>query len=167
MSFKENQNKYKRNNKVYKYDEYIDGSAVRKLQEFEETKRVPKRPPITPEAPSKKRRAKEISSVSKASFLGLIVAIAFTLFTCVEFLKTQTEVSSMNRQIDQLQKEITTTKEENTVHLSKLNATLDLDAIYDIATNELGMIRPSKEQIIIYESTISDYVKQYEDIPEK
>jgi hypothetical protein len=33
--------------------------------------------------------------------------------------------------------------------------------------NELGMIYPDRNQVITYDSTISEYVKQYKDIPQK
>ena len=42
---------------------------------------------------------------------------------------------------------------------------VDLDHIYDVATNKLGMIYAKKNQVITYEKTESEYVRQFEDIP--
>jgi len=36
---------------------------------------------------------------------------------------------------------------------------------YDVATNKLGMIYAKKNQVITYEKTESEYVRQFEDIP--
>lgn len=40
-----------------------------------------------------------------------------------------------------------------------------LDDIYNVATNELGMVYAKKGQIIYYDSANEDYVKQYQDVP--
>ena len=44
---------------------------------------------------------------------------------------------------------------------------MDLDQVKNVAMNELGMVYASESQIRIYDSTESDYVKQYQDIPAK
>jgi hypothetical protein len=36
-----------------------------------------------------------------------------------------------------------------------------------VATNELGMVSPQNNQVITYDSNLSDYVRQYKDIPEE
>ena len=43
---------------------------------------------------------------------------------------------------------------------------MDLDHIYDVATKELGMVYANKNQILLYDKTESEYVRQYEDVPE-
>ena len=42
---------------------------------------------------------------------------------------------------------------------------MDLDYIYNVATGELGMTRPREDQILYYQKTESEYVRQYESIP--
>ena len=39
--------------------------------------------------------------------------------------------------------------------------------IYKIATEELGMVYANKDQVRMYNKTESEYVRQYEDIPER
>ena len=48
---------------------------------------------------------------------------------------------------------------------TSINTSLNLDEVYRIATEELGMVYPSKDQVILYNKTESEYVRQYEDIP--
>ena len=48
---------------------------------------------------------------------------------------------------------------------TRINTSLDLDYVYRVATEELGMVYPNKNQVILYNKTESEYVRQYEDIP--
>ena len=43
---------------------------------------------------------------------------------------------------------------------------MDLQYIYQVATEELGMTYPKKGQISEYENSSAEYVRQYEEIPE-
>ena len=47
----------------------------------------------------------------------------------------------------------------------ELYTEVDLDYVYKRATRKLGMVHPSEKQIITYEGTNSDTVKQYGEIP--
>ena len=49
--------------------------------------------------------------------------------------------------------------------LMETEADIDYDAIYDTAVNELGMVYPAKGQVIRYAAGESEYVKQYQNIP--
>ena len=55
---------------------------------------------------------------------------------------------------------------ENRSLASKINTCTDLDYIYQVATEELGMVYPGEDQVIVYDRTESEYVRQYENIPE-
>ena len=39
--------------------------------------------------------------------------------------------------------------------------------VYKVATEELGMVYANKDQVRLYNKTESEYVRQYEDIPEQ
>ena len=64
-----------------------------------------------------------------------------------------------------MEKELNNLTKENKVQTNQLIAALDLDEIYQTATEELGMVRPSKNQVVYFDSNISDFVKQYGEIP--
>ena len=51
------------------------------------------------------------------------------------------------------------------INAGKAEADIDYDAIYDTAVNELGMVYPAKGQVIRYAAGESEYVKQYQNIP--
>ena len=56
-------------------------------------------------------------------------------------------------------------KADNDLLESRLEIQMDLDYIYNVATGELGMTRPREDQILYYQKTESEYVRQYESIP--
>ena len=55
---------------------------------------------------------------------------------------------------------------ENDALETSINTSVDLNKIYEIATKELGMVYARKNQVLLYDKTESEYVRQYEDIPE-
>ncbi len=55
---------------------------------------------------------------------------------------------------------------DNAAYKSSIESMYTIDEIYDVATNELGMVYARNGQIIYYESANEDYVKQYRDVPE-
>ena len=64
-----------------------------------------------------------------------------------------------------IEKELEFLKSENDALETRINTSLDLDYVYRVATEELGMVYPNKNQVILYNKTESEYVRQYEDIP--
>ena len=64
----------------------------------------------------------------------------------------------------ELQDQLDSLKAENNSYESEINSSIDYNEVYDIAVNELGMVYPSRGQVINYDSKESEYVKQYKDI---
>ena len=56
--------------------------------------------------------------------------------------------------------------DDNAAFKLSLESMYSLDDIYNVPTNELGMVYAKKGQVVYYESANEDYVKQYQDIPE-
>jgi cell division protein FtsB len=86
---------------------------------------------------------------------------------CVQYLDTQSEVQGNQTAVQELQSQLNDLKTTNDETELKINTDIDYELIYDTAVNELGMIYPDRNQVITYDSTISEYVKQYKDIPQK
>ena len=53
-------------------------------------------------------------------------------------------------------------EDPNAEHYEKVDG---LDHVYKVATEELGMVYANKDQVLMYNRTESEYVRQYEDIP--
>ena len=99
------------------------------------------------------------------SLVILVAAIAITIYTMVSFLTVNSDVTNMSKQVVALEKEIIDMENINEAALAKANASVDLAEVYRIATEELGMVHASKNRVITYESTQSDFVRQYAGIP--
>ncbi len=154
----------------YQYDDirtsYVDGNTVRKLSVAPDIRREEEQYEIPRRSPKHHSQQKTLSGISFTSLIVLTVAIIATVYVCVDFLMVQNQVTIMNKQIVSLEKQITTLTKENDAAYEAVNTAVDLDEIYRVAVEELGMVYPNKNEVITYQSGSADYVRQYEDIPE-
>jgi len=90
-----------------------------------------------------------------------------TLYICVSYLKLQSSVTARLNHIESLEESIEKLKGDNDALLTRINTSVDLDYVYKVATEELGMVYANKDQVRLYNKTESEYVRQYEDIPER
>lgn len=150
---------------AYRKSEYIHGSAARQLQA------VPKREPDRHEAPGgissqtlKNRRRAARMSVQYVLFL--VVATVVTLAVVIGYLQLTSEVGNRSKRIHALELQIKDTKAENDANYNDIMKKINLEEIRRVAIEELHMVYAQKNQVIFYETEESDYVRQYEDIPE-
>ena len=71
------------------------------------------------------------------------------------------------KNIAALESQLTDLKQENDDEYNRVVTSVDLEKIRDIAINELGMVYAQEDQVVLYDSEGSDYVRQYADIPEE
>lgn len=164
-----------RTNRQYLYnDYYTEGNTIRKPRRDSDIYENPRREEQRRQRQEIERRKskrtskksqKELSSVSMASCAILVIAIAITLFTCIDYIKIQAEVALLDKNIIQNEQELSNLRDENRIYKAQLDANMDLNEIYNVATKELGMVVPSDDQVIYFESTKNGFVKQYEEIP--
>lgn len=147
----------------YNNQYYVQGNRIRKPQPEQRPYGMPQgRPERTPRT---SRPEKELSSINKGACFVLILAIVMSLTICINYIQAQSAVSDLNKDIIRVEKELANLKEMNKVYSEQINANLDLEEIYNTATNEYGMVRPNGDQILYFESAFSDFVKQYKEIP--
>ena len=147
----------------------FDGNAARRLMTLPEYGDTEEEYQVKPERRViKKVRRKPVKKqgLDIFSLLFLSLAIGITLYTCVDYLQVQAMITQKNDQITKLERNLLKTQNENKAALAQIDTSLDLNYIYQVATGELGMVYPSEEQVIPYESNLSDYVKQNGVIPE-
>jgi cell division protein FtsL len=157
------------NKKRYQYDykgtSYIEGNTVRKLNAAPDIRREREQYEVPSPRRQEHRQPKSLSGINLASLLVLTVAIIATVYVCVDYLMLQTQVSQMNKNIISLEKELTTLTNENDAANEMISTAYDLNYVYQVAVEELGMVYPNKNTVITYKSSTEDYVRQYEDIP--
>ena len=122
--------------KAYEY-----GSAARQLNMNAQPLRLNEESEESRE--QRRAKQKQIRHNNKINLMYTVVVAtvaSVVFFICYQYLNVQAEAD--------------------------INASIDYDAIYDTAVNDLGMIYPGKGQVITYDSKESEYVKQFKDVPE-
>lgn len=161
-----NQRKYRTNQSLY-----VSGNTARKLAVVPERERygydeqITRQPNRTQQNKPQRKPAID-SGIDFFSMVILTAAIICTLAVCVEYLKVQSGVTQLDKQIVKLENSLTELKDTNNAMKNSLAAALDLEKIYNVAVGELGMVFPNKNKIITYDKNDAGYVRQYSDIPE-
>lgn len=92
---------------------------------------------------------------------GAMVGIFIVL---TKYISLNINMTQKAREIASLRKELSTMTMENDNLEISINSSIDYDYIYKVATEELGMVYPSCNQIVSYDSEDSEYVVQYKDV---
>lgn len=121
------------------------------------------------ERPVTKRRVtaqtKRVLAFSGGYMAFMVLMVSLVVGSCVFMLYMDTKIRTQQNNISALEAELEKIEDDNAAHKLRLNNMYSLDEVYDVATNELGMVYAKKGQIIYYDSANEDYVKQYQDIP--
>ena len=136
-------------------EEYVEGNTVRKVERvprYEEQERGHQQKRNVSHTVTVRRNQEKALQMNLFSVLLLTVAVICTLYICVSYLKLQSSVTARLNHIESLEESI-----------EKLKG----DYVYKVATEELGMVYANKDQVRLYNKTESEYVRQYEDIPER
>lgn len=159
---------------------YVDGNTVRKVQpkrrpnpeelERRELARKRERQRILAEREMEYRaqqdRLRHKSVALDVKYIAvLITASVFTLGLCFSYIQMQTSINTRISSIEAKKQQLDQLKSENDALQNSIDTSVNLDEIYRVATQELGMVYAGKDQTITYDKTESEYVRQYEDIP--
>ena len=151
---------------------YVEGSAARNLYALpdegspkspQKHKKKPNQPARTAVRP---RQGVTTLPLSGASVLVLTVAAVFTLIMCVQYVQLQSEITYRLKNINRLETELNELVLQNKETENRINSFIDLDYIYRVATQELGMRYANKNQIYKYNNSGAEYIRQYKEIPE-
>ncbi len=112
-----------------------------------------------------RRNRDKALQMSPSFVLFVALAAICVLFVCVHYMQVQTSIISTMAEIEEKEQELEALKADNDLLAAEIRTNVDLDEIYRVATEELGMVRPADDQILYYEKTESEYVRQYESIP--
>lgn len=156
-------------NKRPLHQEYISGSTVR-AAELDGSRQIPQGRDIKRQLAVTRaiRRNQE-----KALYMDLPYVIMLTLAAvcalsiCVSYLHIQSTIASRIHNIEVLEQQLEQLKSENDALQTAINTDIDLDYVYKVATEELGMVYANRNQVLLYDKTESEYVRQYEDIPKQ
>lgn len=112
-----------------------------------------------------RRRQERVKSMGLGQLLVLTLAIGATLFVCIDYLRVQSDITAMSRNVATMESDLLNLKNQNDAAEQRIDSSIDLAYIFEVATKELGMVYASGNQVIMYDSSKDDYVRQYDDIP--
>ena len=145
---------------------YVDGNTVRKLRPQTAPQHRPQRHRVhrpSPEYREADRTA--FASLNLPFTLLLVAAVAVSVLIGYKYLCLKSSLDMHMSSIKTLETQLDTMRTENDALEKSIDTSVDLNKVYNVATNELGMVRVGQDNIIQYDKTESEYVKQYEDIP--
>lgn len=157
---------YRRNIRNASY--YVDGSAAR----------VPE-PAFAPQPDQRRRHHRQhrpdprymaaprtnCVSVNIPITVLLVITLVISVLVGYRYLCLKSSLDTHMNSIKTLETRLDTLRTENDALEKSIDTSVDLNKVYEVAMNELGMVRVGQDNIIQYDKTESEYVKQYEDIP--
>ncbi len=144
--------------------QYIHGSAAPKLEAKPERERRTRREQS--QSATVRRNQERALQMNIPYVLLLMAAAICTLYLCVSYLQLQSSISTRLRNIESLESTVEQLRSDNDALETRINTSVDLDYVYKVATEELDMVYANKNQVRLYNRSESEYVRQYEDIPE-
>lgn len=141
---------------------YINGNTVRKERErvyypiHEEKER----------RSYKTRRNRDKALQMTLPYVMILAAACVAVVAMsVHYLQVRSSINSTMKEIRSLETQITQLGDNNNALEDEINQYIDLNHIYEVATGELGMIPAGEGQVLQYDKTESEYVRQYAEIP--
>ena len=164
----DNRTVYRKN--YISYEDYIEGSAVRKQSVTEVPQRTERtyvdNKRVTTSRSIYRNREKALH-MSAQYVIVLAICSIMMCTVCAKYLSLRDEIATKSEMIAQLEVQTEALKSHNDNLNYSINSYMDIEYISKVATEELGMIKAGKDQILFYESSESEYMKQYKDIPAK
>jgi len=145
---------------------YIEGNTVRSMQAVPQRKEE--------QAPRRRRKVSrrihrnrsKALQMSKGYVLFLGIICTAILITCVQFLRLKSNITAQSKEVAALESELNQIKAENDAFYSETLASVDLNHVREVAIKNLGMTYPNKEQVMYYSTNGSNYVRQYQEVPD-
>lgn len=119
---------------------------------------------VVPDHIKKKREKATFMNAPYVAFLGisLIAMVACSGY----FLKLQSDVTAKTKSLARLESEVAAMTLSNDEEYARIMGAVDLEKIKQIAMEDLGMTYPDESQVVNFEDSDSDYVRQYGSIPQ-
>ncbi len=141
---------------------YVDGNTLRRRIEepgFREDK------PLQSAATLKNRE--KALQMNLGYVLFLAAAAILSVAICVNYLRLQAQYTSLQKTATVLETTLSELKLDNDAVYNRIMAGVNLDQVKKEAMERLGMDYAKEEQIVTYQVSGGDYVRQYQDIPVK
>lgn len=115
----------------------------------------------------KQRSISQNSTMGVLSFVMLTFAMGIFLYMCVSYLQAHIQLNQSTNTISSLESRLEEMRNDNDALEGRVNTYIDLDEVYREATGRLGMVYANQNQVIRYNKSESEFVRQNEDIPQE
>lgn len=119
---------------------------------------------ISEQAMAEQRR--ESLTIAFPVLVLLCVCVSTMLYFGYQYLNLQSSVDTHMKNVREMETRLENLRVENDALEQSIDINVDLSYVYDVAINKLGMVHAGAENVIRYDKTESQYVRQYEQIPE-
>lgn len=150
------------------YEYYQEGNTVRTrvMEAPNPEEELLKLPPETKRESRKAPKRAPLWNPAKLGVFLLLTALSVLLAAGgLMYLKYHASITASRRNIYRLEQELSQKRTANDLIASRLEAEVNLAEVYQIATNQLGMVHADGSETIRYEEQVREYVRQYENIP--
>ena len=154
-----------------RYSNYIDGNAAKVLTmpERDYERRRQNQPEREREQRREQQRKSKQKPRKKVSFISLLLtmtSIGLAMYMCISYIMLYSNVLTTEKEIATIESQIAELAADNEEAYESIETSVDLKDIYKTATNKLGMVHASKDQVYSYSNKRNDRVIQYSEIPE-
>ena len=139
-----------------KRNSYVYGNTARALRPIEKEVRSPRK--LT--AKSRKNIDRD-TGMNPGFMIFMTLAMVLTGIVCVQYIRLQSSLTSYVGTISAMEIELQGLRAENDDYESRIKGAIGLENIKKRAMDELGMTYASDDQIVIYNSEGTDYVRQF------
>lgn len=113
-----------------------------------------------------RRNREKAAGMNPAYILFLIGAMLLTSVVLIGYIRIQADNVAIVENISSLESQLNQKKLENDEEYSRIMSSVDLDEVKRIAMEELGMQYAQEGQVVEVENSKSDYVRQYQKMPQ-
>lgn len=106
-----------------------------------------------------------VDIIPVAYVFAVAIACGCILLFSTMYIHARTEVTALTKNVTSLQNDLESIRQENQDLQNEITISTNTETIKEKAIGELGMVPADNSQIVYYESSDSEYVRQKEDIP--
>ncbi len=97
--------------------------------------------------------------------VAFALSVIFVVFSYCNYINLHAQAQCHVENISRLESEYYILSEQNDLTERQLFDMIDLGEIYEVASNELGMMPVAQDNVIIYDRSNSEYIFKTENIP--
>lgn len=135
---------------------YVYGNTARALRPIEQEVRSPRRL-----STKSRKNIKRDSAMNPGFMIFMTLAMVLTGIICVQYIRLQSSLTTYVNTISAMEIELQSLRAENDDYESRIKGAIGLENIKKRAMDDLGMTYASDDQIVIYNSDGTDYVRQF------